>query len=157
MEEGLLVSYLPPPPAEGSSTGQSPLAPRPVTLGEAVSRFYGNYANFKGRASRSEYWYISLYTAIVQFPLYILAISTGSTDAYTGVSQPNMTFMGIMWLFSLINFVPGLAVGVRRLHDTNKSGAYSLIALIPCIGAILLLVAFANAGDTNDNQYGPTY
>jgi len=51
--------------------------------------------------------------------------------------------------------VPGLAVGVRRLHDTSKSGAMLLIALIPCVGAIVLLVFFATAGDTNENQYGP--
>ena len=149
------MSYLPPPPAEGFNPTGSPLAPRPVTFGEAISRFYANYANFNGRASRSEYWFISLYSAVVQIPLYLVALSTGTIDPYTGVAQPNWTFMGIMWVFSLINFVPGLAVGVRRLHDTSKSGAMLFIALIPCVGAFVLLVFFAAVGDTNDNQYGP--
>ncbi|NBX70754.1 MAG: DUF805 domain-containing protein [Actinobacteria bacterium] len=155
MEEGLFVSYLPPPPADSFNPTGSPLAPRPVTFGEAISRFYANYANFKGRASRSEYWFISLYSAVVQIPLYFVALSTGTTDPYTGVAQPNTMFITLMYLFSLINLVPGLAVGVRRLHDTSKSGAMLLIALIPCVGAIVLLVFFATAGDTHENQYGP--
>jgi len=150
------MSYLPPPPpADGFNPTGSPLAPRPVSFGEAISRFYANYANFKGRASRSEYWFISLYSAVVQIPLYFLALSTGTTDPYTGIAQPNMMFIGLVYLFSLINLVPSFAVGVRRLHDTNKSGAYIFIALIPCIGAILLLVAFASAGQSTENQYGP--
>jgi uncharacterized membrane protein YhaH (DUF805 family) len=155
MEEGLFVSYLPPPPADSFNPTGSPLAPRPVTFGEAISRFYANYANFKGRASRSEYWFISLYSTVVQIPLYFVALSTGTTDPYTGVAQPNLTFLGLLVLFGLINFVPGLAVGVRRLHDTNKPGAMLFVALIPCVGSILLLVFFATAGDATDNQYGP--
>ena len=149
------MSFFPPPTAEGFGSTKSPLAPRPVSFGEAISRFYANYSNFKGRASRSEYWFVSLYSTIVQIPLYALALITGTTDPYTGVAQPNLTFLGLLVLFGLINFVPGLAVGVRRLHDTNKPGALLFVALIPCVGSILMLVFFATAGDVTDNQYGP--
>ena len=150
------MSYLPPPPpADGFNPTGSPLAPRPVSFGEAISRFYANYANFKGRASRSEYWFISLYSLIVGLPLQFLAISNGNVDPGTGISQPNLMYLGIGFIFSLVNFVPSIALAVRRLHDTNKRGTYIFFALIPCVGAIMLLIAFLSEGDRNENQFGP--
>lgn len=149
------MSYLPPPPVGGSSPTGSPLAPRPVSLGEAISSFYANYANFNGRASRSEYWFVSLYTIMVQIPLSIWANTTGTIDPYTGIEQPNLFVSGIILLFAIVNFLPGLALAVRRLHDTNKSGAMLFIALIPCVGAFVLLAFFVSASDASDNLYGP--
>ena len=149
------MSYLPPPPADSFNPTGSPLAPRPVTFGEAISRFYANYSNFNGRASRSEYWFVTLYSLIVQLPLQYLATSNGTVDPITGISQPNLMYLGIALIFSLINLVPSIALAVRRMHDTNKRGTYLFFALIPCVGAIMLLIAVVTAGDRNENRFGP--
>ena len=58
-------------------------------------------------------------------------------------------------LYSLLVLVPGLAVSIRRLHDTNRSGWWLLISLIPLIGAIVLIIFMVQEGDPNENQYGP--
>jgi uncharacterized membrane protein YhaH (DUF805 family) len=146
------MTFMPPPVAE--TTG-SPLAPRKVTFGEAISRFYGNYSNFSGRASRSEYWFAYLYSIVVAAPLYVLAFSTGSVDAETGVKMPNLMWIGISSLWFLANLVPTLAVLWRRLHDVNRSGGYYFIVLIPLVGAILLLVALCTDSDAQENRFGP--
>ena len=143
-----------PAPPDSVATG-SELAPRKVSFGQAISRFYANYANFKGRASRSEYWFVVLYSFIVQAPLYLLATSTGTTDPFTGVVQPNGSIMFVILIFVIANLIPSLAVAVRRMHDVNKSGAILFLALIPLIGGILLLVFAATEGTPSDNQYGP--
>jgi uncharacterized membrane protein YhaH (DUF805 family) len=144
-----------PPPVSTPNSHGSPLAPQKVSFGEAVSRFYGNYANFSGRASRSEYWFAALYSAVVTVPLEVLAYSTGSVDPYTGIAQPNVMWMGLFGLWFLVNFIPSLAVAWRRLHDVNKSGGYYFIVFIPLIGAILLLVALCTDSDQQQNRFGP--
>ena len=91
------------------------------------------YADFKGRARRSEFWYFTLFSAIISIILIIL----------TGNSQ----FSKLDKLYSLVVLVPSLAVGVRRMHDLNKSGWYYLI---PFYNLILL---FTN-GTEGPNDYG---
>ena len=147
------MSFMPAPP--DMSTESSPLAPRKVSFGEAISSFYKNYANFSGRASRSEFWYVALFSAIVGGPLYILAYSTGTTDYYTGVPQPNGFWLTLYFLFVLANFIPNLALTWRRLHDVDKSGGYYFILLIPIVGAILLLIALCTDTKPSDNRFGP--
>jgi uncharacterized membrane protein YhaH (DUF805 family) len=150
------MSY--PPPTTGyaqPTPSGSPLAPQKVGFSEAIKLYYSNYANFSGRASRSEYWFVSLYSAIVAVPLYILAFSSGSIDPYTGVAQPNGMWMGLIGLWFLVNFIPSLSVLWRRLHDVNKSGGYYFIALIPLVGAILVLIALCTEGDAQQNRFGP--
>jgi len=148
------MTYMPPPVTNQVPTG-SPLAPRKVTFGEAVSRFYGNYANFSGRASRSEYWFVSLYSAIVAIPLYVMAFSTGTVDPYTGIAQPNGIWTGLIGLWFLVNFIPNLAILWRRLHDVNRSGGYYFMLLIPIVGAILVLIALCTDSDAQQNRFGP--
>ena len=87
-----------------------------------------NYANFDGRARRSEYWYFVLLNTI--FVILALLI--------------NPVLYG---LYALLVLVPGLAVSVRRLHDVGKSGAWLFISLVPIIGGIWLLVLMATEGD----------
>jgi uncharacterized membrane protein YhaH (DUF805 family) len=99
------------------------------------------YATFSGRASRSEYWFFVLFNMI-------FAIVTLVLDGVAGT-------MGIIYLvYILATFLPALGVGVRRLHDTNRSGWMILISLIPLIGIILLLVWVCQDSDAGDNQYG---
>ncbi|MFF2844722.1 DUF805 domain-containing protein [Streptomyces sp. NPDC058001] len=99
------------------------------------------YAVFSGRARRQEYWMFVLFNVIAAIILSIIDAVIGS----------NILII-IYWLGVL---VPSLAVAVRRLHDTDKSGWFLLIGLIPFVGGIILLVFMATEGKPNENQYGP--
>ena len=115
-----------------------------VSFGEAVKRALTvNYCNFSGRSSRSEYWWFVLLNMIIGFVFNILTAATGSE-----------VFPVLSLIVSLILFLPGLGLAVRRLHDIDKSGWWLFIALIPLVGAILLIVWFAKDSDQYDNRYG---
>ncbi|WP_163409293.1 DUF805 domain-containing protein [Flavobacterium ajazii] len=109
---------------------------------------FENYANFNGRARRSEYWYYTLATIIISIILSIIDKTTGLTF---GLAESGI----ISSLYSLFVFLPGLAVLVRRLHDVGKSGWFAFIVLIPLAGVIWLIVVLATAGDQGTNAYGP--
>ncbi|MDQ0200763.1 DUF805 domain-containing protein [Neobacillus ginsengisoli] len=101
-----------------------------------------NYVGFQGRARRKEYWMFFLFNSIVSIVLSIL-------DRVLHVSPLLST------LYSLAVLLPYLAVSIRRLHDTGKSGWWLLIGLIPLVGAIILIVFMCQDSQPNDNQYGP--
>lgn len=107
-----------------------------------------NYANFSGRARRSEYWYYTLMNLIFVIIAMIL-------DKVLGINFDPLPYGPIYALYALAVLVPGLAVAVRRLHDVGKSGWFMLIALVPLIGGIWLLVLFCTDSEAGDNQYGP--
>jgi uncharacterized membrane protein YhaH (DUF805 family) len=108
------------------------------------------YADFHGRARRSEYWFFILFTAIVSIVGSILdAIFGLRTGAASGGTGP------IQGLLQLALLVPTLAVGARRLHDTGRSGWWLLIGLIPIVGWIILIVFFVQDSQPA-NQYGPS-
>ena len=111
---------------------------------------FKNYANFKGRARRSEYWYFILVNIILLVPLYIL-IMMGADDETSDVSMIGGLLLGIGFLGMII---PWLAVVVRRLHDLNKSGWYYFMRLIPLVGPIIILVWFSTEGNRFTNNYG---
>lgn len=128
-----------------------------MTFQEAVRTCLSKYATFSGRASRSEYWFFYLATVIVIFVAGILDRALGldfkMANPLTGLEQS----AGYGWLYviaGLALLLPSLAAMVRRLHDTNRSGWWWLIALTG-IGAIVLLVWFVSKGTTGDNTYGP--
>ncbi len=105
------------------------------------------YAVFSGRARRKEYWMFSLINFLIYLVLMVIE----------GVS--GLTRMGgigpLTALYTLATVIPGLAVSIRRLHDTNRSGWWLFISLIPLIGGIILLVFMATDSDAGENQYGP--
>ena len=109
---------------------------------EAITSVLSQYANFNGRARRSEYWYYVLAYAIISAVLNALA-------------QYSSIFTILSGIFGLALICPTLAVAVRRLHDIGKSGWYYLFALIPLVGAIILLVWFVKDSEPGDNVYGP--
>lgn len=109
---------------------------------------FENYANFNGRARRSEYWYFALVNLIT---LIIAAV----LDSTLGFNFAPLPYGYLYVLVALATFLPGLAVAVRRLHDVGKSGWFYFIVLIPIIGAIWLLVLFFTEGNQGENQYGP--
>ncbi len=99
-----------------------------------------NYANFNGRAGKKEFWmFILVY--------FILSIIAGVIGNFIGTSL-------IYSLLGLVLFVPSIAVGTRRLHDTGKSGWWQLLNFIPIIGTIVLIVFWIQDGNEVDNQYG---
>ena len=116
------------------SIASVPSAPGPnngsVDFLTAIKLFFKNYFNFKGRASKSEYWWAFLFNILVGF----------------------IPFVG--QILSLACIIPGIAIALRRLHDVGKSGAYYFICLVPFFGFIILLVALLKDSD-GDNQYGP--
>jgi uncharacterized membrane protein YhaH (DUF805 family) len=111
---------------------------------EAIRSGFRNYVNFSGRAARSEYWYWVLFAVLV-------AIVSGILD--TGIF-PFAEQRPIGAATSVILFLPGLAVAVRRLHDIDRTGWWVLIALTG-IGIILLIVWFCLKGTLGSNRFGP--
>jgi uncharacterized membrane protein YhaH (DUF805 family) len=105
------------------------------------------YAEFDGRARRREFWMFVLFS-------FIFSVILSIVDSIIGTKGVNGR--GILSsLFSLAVFIPSIAVGVRRLHDTNHSGWWSLLWLVPVIGWIILIVWLATDSMLGDNQYGP--
>jgi uncharacterized membrane protein YhaH (DUF805 family) len=95
-----------------------------------------HYADFNGRATREEFWmFVAVYMAIY-IVLVVLGLGT------------------IAMLYSLALLVPSLAIGARRLHDTNLTGWIQLVGIIPILGLIILIVLMVREGDKGSNQYG---
>jgi uncharacterized membrane protein YhaH (DUF805 family) len=136
----------PPPPPSGYGGGATqPVPPNPlVSYWKKV--VLENYANFDGRARRAEFWWYFLANLLISIVFNII-------DAVIGLGLGGG--IGVLGLiYSLAVLVPGLAVGVRRLHDTDKSGWWLLIGLIPIVGIIVLIVFWATDGQPTVNQYG---
>ena len=122
-----------------------------MTFSQAVSSVLLNkYATFSGRARRSEYWWWYLFVTIV----FVVA---GILDRAVGLTYSDTTVGGgwIATIAGIVFLIPNLAVSVRRLHDTGRSGWWLLIGLVPLIGVIVLIYFFVLDSE-NDNQYGPS-
>jgi uncharacterized membrane protein YhaH (DUF805 family) len=105
------------------------------------------YAVFDGRAGQKEYWYFSLFSFIIIIVLSVIDMMTGTFNVDVG--------LGLLGgIYTLAVLIPGVAVSVRRLHDTDRSGWWFLINAIPLIGVIVFLVFTAQNGTPGDNQYG---
>ncbi len=107
-----------------------------------------NYANFNGRARRKEFWMFYLFHIIF---IFVFAFLGGMISAE---SDSGFAFI-LIGIYFLATLIPYLAVAVRRLHDTGKSGWYYLLTLIPYVGGIILIVFMAQNGDVGSNKYGP--
>lgn len=101
-----------------------------------------NYFTFTGRARRKAYWMFVLFNIIAAIVASIIDNVLGTGGVIGG-------------LYSLAVLIPGIALGVRRLHDIGKSGWWLLIALVPLIGFIVLIVFACTDSQPGDNQYGP--
>ena len=106
------------------------------------------YATFEGRARRSEYWYFVLFYVLV---IFVLVIVDGLAGTFSEEAEIGL-FSG---LFMLATILPSLAVMVRRLHDTDRSGWWVLINLIPIVGALVLLVFTVLDSQPGTNRFGP--
>jgi uncharacterized membrane protein YhaH (DUF805 family) len=117
----------------------------PMGFTEAISSGFRNYVSFAGRAARSEFWFWFLFTVLVSIAAGILDFVISGGGRLSPISG----------LASLALFLPGLAVSVRRLHDTDRSGWWILLILIPLIGAIVLLIWYCTRGTPDPNRFGP--
>jgi uncharacterized membrane protein YhaH (DUF805 family) len=112
-----------------------------MSFQEAISSGLSRYIDFNTRSSRSEYWFWVLF-------VILLSIVAGVIDNLLFGSS----ILGTLVTLGLL--VPGIAVGVRRLHDIDRSGWWYLIALIPLIGALVLIYWFVQPGTPGSNEYG---
>jgi len=115
-----------------------------------VKRVFQKYADFGGRARRSEYWYFQLFNFIVIMAFYVPIIALGVADSKL-VILPAV----LIGLYALAILIPSLAVVVRRLHDTGRSGWFYLLSLIPFIGGIIVLIFTVEDSKPGTNQWGP--
>lgn len=106
------------------------------------------YAVFHGRAQRAEYWFFALFNIIISIALAIV-------DGITGTFNPEAGVGVLGGLYGLAILIPSIAVSVRRLHDTGRTGWWLLIALVPLVGAIVILIFMVLDSQPGENDYGP--
>lgn len=107
---------------------------------QAVKAFFQNYTKFDGRANRSEYWWVVLAWAIIGFVAGVLVGIAGLDATTGGFNGFGMLVYGLLSLFALAALVPSIALSIRRMHDSNKSGWMLLLALIPVVGVLIVLI-----------------
>ena len=113
-----------------------------MTFAEAIKSGFDHYVKFDGRASRPAYWWWFLFAILVAIAASIIDVAIGSFGVISGLA-------------GLALFLPNLSVSIRRLHDTDHSGWWVLISLIPIIGFIVLLIFYLRQSDPGENRYGP--
>lgn len=106
------------------------------------------YADFSGRARRTEYWMFTLFN-------FIFLIVAAILDNIIGLTAEGTPYGAFYFIYAIAVLLPNFAVGVRRLHDVGKSGWMLLIALIPIVGSIWLLILLATNSNAEENKYGP--
>ena len=113
-----------------------------MSFSAAVKSCFANYVTFSGRARRSEYWWFVLFNILLSIVAWVLDKAVGN-QVFTALVTAGL-------------FLPGLAVTVRRLHDRGRSGFWVFIALVPFVGAIVLLVFVCQDSTPGENAYGPS-
>lgn len=150
-----------------------------LDFGEAVRRFYGNYTNPEGRAQRSAYWWVQLYQTIIVVVLCIvMAMADGGIELMESLVSANeiedvveqwanLGFSGkaaiyCLTIFSVVNFLPGIMLGIRRFHDLGQTGwlvlVFFIVGAIPGVGTLANIanfIWFILRGTVGPNQYGP--
>jgi uncharacterized membrane protein YhaH (DUF805 family) len=102
---------------------------------------FRKYADFGSRSRRKEYWFFVLFT-------FLISLGVGVVDAVAGLG-----FLMIIYMLAVL--IPGIAVTIRRLHDTGRSGWWILINFVPVIGFLVLLFFMVQDSEAGENQYGP--
>ena len=141
--------------------------PRKVGFGEAIRRAFAGWGDYKSRSTVAEYWWFVLFSVIIGIPMYVLFLvavgssfsTTTAADGTPTITSNGVSGLGLLTLFLLgvvyvVLFFVGLALAVRRLHDTDRSGWWYLISLVP-FGSIVLLVFFVGASTPGPNRFGP--
>lgn len=116
-----------------------------------------NYANFNGRARRKEYWIYTLILTVLLIALMAIMFSALSLSDETRIETGPSGYLTVLLLFVflVVHFIPSLALTVRRLHDTGKSGWWYLIVFVPYLGNFVIFIFTLIDGDEGENKYGP--
>ncbi len=118
-----------------------------MTFQQAIQSGFKNYAKFEGRSTRSEYWWFILF-------YWLVLIVPSILSAIIRVEIIGM-LLGLVEIVAILGMlIPLLAVAIRRLHDTERSGWWLLIGLIPIVGGVALLVFYCLEGTPGPNKYG---
>ncbi len=107
---------------------------------ESIQHCFRNYAVFRGRSPRSEYWNWTLFYVLIQVPIVLISM------------EPSLVFLAPLIQFGML--LPSFAVITRRLHDLDRSGWSFLVAVIPLVGYILLFYWFCQRGTRGENRFG---
>ncbi|OWV78021.1 hypothetical protein ATY77_29585 [Rhizobium sp. R634] len=107
----------------------------PMGFGQAIGSYFKNYVNFRDRASRSEFWFSTLFVAIISIALYLV----DSTEIFKTI-------------WSLATFLPSIAMAARRFHDINRSGWHQLLGMLFPIGSIAVLVWYCKAPTADQSR-----
>lgn len=119
-----------------------------MNFSDAIRSGISNYANFSGRASRSEYWFFQLFFLLCMIGFMIFTSVISASNFTAGI-------LGFVAIIGYVGFViPLVSVGVRRLHDRNMAGWWYLIVIAP-MGQFILLIIFVLKGNEGPNDYGP--
>lgn len=113
--------------------------------------------DFRSRSTQPEFWYFVLFNIIFAFAAMFIDRALGITfkmDMGLGLGEQDLGYGYIYLIYGLAMFIPGLATGVRRLHDVGKSGWMYLVILIPLAGAIWLIVLWAKESQPGENKWG---
>jgi len=126
-----------------------------MSFGDAIKTCFSKYVTFSGRAARSEFWWWMLFVWLVQIGLSIVdSVLFGTVETGDGSFSASTNTPILSSIFSLAVFLPTISVTVRRLHDTDRSGWWYWLALIPLIGIIVLIVWWATKGTDGRNRFG---
>lgn len=125
-------------------------------FGEAIQSGFKNYLTWRGRATRSEFWWWMLFVYLVQIPFSIIYSISVQNLVNAGTLEIGMFFNWayyLMLVVSLVLVLPSISVLIRRLHDTDRSGGWYWILLIPVVGTIVLLVFTLSASTPGSNRF----
>jgi uncharacterized membrane protein YhaH (DUF805 family) len=140
------------PPQAPAPPGQQPhiaVADSPFEIWKSV--VMTKYSQFNGRARRAEYWWFALVNVLIAVGISGVALILAAVSSALSV----IAILAYV-VFAIGIIIPGIAITVRRLHDTNKSGVWYFIVLVPVVGGITLLVLLLLDGDQGTNDYGPS-
>ncbi len=131
-----------------------------VGFGEAIKRAFAGATTWSGRSTRAEYWWWFLFVWLLTLIPYVgvfasMDWTSNGEGSYEGSGGgASALWLVVMAVVVLALLLPSLAVSVRRLHDTNRSGWWYWIVLVPCIGGIWYLILMLSPSTQGQNQYG---
>lgn len=125
-----------------------------MNFGESIRSYWLNYANFKGRTSKKTFWWTVLFLALAGAIVGVLFPGSLETVNIGGYQVQSQTNSAMQTVWSIVTFLPSIALGVRRLQDMGKPGKYLWFALIPIAGFIMLLIWFLKPGEPHANKDG---
>ena len=113
------------------------------------------YAQFDGRARRKEYWMFALINFLIEIVFLLVVVLAAAAMSHSDNPGAAMLLLIPFYLYAFAIFIPALAVTVRRLHDTGKSGWFVLLGFVPIVGGIIVLVFMCQDSQPGPNEFGP--